>query len=173
MIEAVEAEGGNRPARADVAEYLKAQADSIVGALQIKTAKPLAPPLDSVSKVSSSSPHGAKGIGYQFQGDAWQSFKNGKQVYLAILIELSKKYPDFPQRYKKAKTKGKREWVARTGEELFPGKPELQQSEVTDIGGGWLAGTNISAQSDMPKRIQAACACVGLVFGRNLVATFL
>jgi len=173
LIEAVEAEGGNRPARADVAEYLKAQAGSIVSALQIKTAKPQAAPLDSASKVSITSPYGPKGIGYQFQGNVWQSFKNGKQVYLAILVELSKRYPDFPQRYKKAKTKGKREWVAQTREELFPGKPDLQQTEATDIGGGWLAGTNISAQADMPKRIQAACACVGLVFGRDLVAAFL
>ena len=106
-------------------------------------------------------------------GGAWQSFKNGKLCYLAIIRVLANKYPDFLQRFKNAKTKGKREWVSQSREELFLDQPKLQQSEVTDVGAGWLAGTNISAHSDMPKRAQAACACVGLVFGRDLVATFL
>ncbi len=172
LIEAVEAEGGKRPTREDVAEFLKAQSSIVAVAPPSKPTK--APPAysSSSSPVAKQSQNTTQDIGFRLQDEEWQRFKNGKLCYLAIIRELARRYPDFLQRFKNAKTKGKREWVSRSREELFPDQPKLQESELNDIGGGWLAGTNISAHSDMPKRIHAACACVGLVFGRDLVAIF-
>lgn len=72
-----------------------------------------------------------------------------------------------------AKSRGKRAWIATSAEELFPGRPDFQGSEVTDVGAGWLVGTQMSAQVEMPKRVEAACACVGLIFGKDLIARFL
>ena len=173
LIEAVEAEGGKRPSREHVVEFLKTQSSSATmePLSNIPYRVPAATP-NLAKSVSISASNPLRTIGFQLQGSNWKSFNNGKLCYLAIVRELTKRYPDFPQRFKNAKNKGKREWVARSREELFPDQPRLQQSEVTAIGGGWLAGTNISSQSEMPKRIQAACACVGLVFGRDLIANF-
>lgn len=65
---------------------------------------------------------------------------------------------------------GKRAWISRSREDLFPGRPDFQESEVTAVGVGWLLGTQMSAKLEMPARIEAACACVGLVFRRDLEA---
>lgn len=100
-------------------------------------------------------------------------FTSGKQCYVAIIRHLVAGYPEFCDRFQSAKTRGKRAWISKRKEDLFPGRPDFQASEVTAVGGGWLVGTQMSAQIEMPKRVEAACACVGLVFGRDVKATFL
>jgi hypothetical protein len=179
LIEAVEAEGGQRPLRDDVAAYLR----SIAGATSVETlisnpVQSYKPPVSALNgphmqgKSPTSSPN-AHGIGFQLATGTWQSFSNGKQCYVAIIRHLVSNYPEFPIRFQNAKTRGKRAWISKTKEQLFPGRTDFQESEVTSVGGGWLVGTQMSAQVEMPKRVEAACACVGLVFGRDIQAIFL
>ncbi|MGH8785773.1 MAG: hypothetical protein ACREYA_11910 [Cupriavidus necator] len=173
LIEAVEAESGERPARADVEEFLKAQAAPSTAVPMNRTVKTQVAPPAAANPVAKSIVHAAQGIGFRFQDGNWQSFTSGKQCYVAIIRQFVQQYPDFAQRFQNAKSRGKRAWIARSPEELFPGRSDFQTSEATEVGAGWLVGTQMSAQVEMPKRIEAACACVGLVFGRDLVAKFL
>lgn len=176
LIEAVEAEGGQRPLHDDVAAFLRS-ASTLVTVVQPGATKALA---DTASAGKATySPSLAKdalsrqaGVGFHVADGAWQPFSTGKQCYVAIIRHLVTNYPEFPLRFQNAKTRGKRAWIARTSEDLFPGRTDFQTSEVTDVGKGWLVGTQMSAQVDMPKRVEAACACVGLVFGRDLKALF-
>lgn len=179
LIEAVEVEAGQRPLREDVIKYLQSIPAATVAGNKVATpVQSYSPPASSIkapsaqAKRPSVSPDG-HGIGFQLPTGAWQSFPNGKQCYVAIIRHLVSNYPDFPVRFQNAKTRGKRAWISKVKEQLFPGRPDFQESEVTTVGGGWLVGTQMSAQVEMPKRVEAACACVGLVFGRDVQATFL
>ena len=173
LTEAVEANGGERPARLDVEDFLRAQL--VTGP---------APVLNKfVPKARLSLPatqHPAKPfaqvegrIGFQLHAGNWQSFATGKHCYVAIIRHLVKTYPEFAARFQNVKSRGKRAWIARCAEDRFPGRPDFQVSETTAAGAGWLIGTQMSAQVEMPKRIEAACACAGLVFGRDITAKFL
>ena len=177
LIEAVEAEGGQRPQRDDVTTYLRSMAGTTLIANNISTPGQTYKPPMSVLSASPVLANGIvlspKGIGFQVAAGAWQAFTNGKQCYVAIGRHLVSNYPEFPTRFQHAKTRGKRAWISMSKEQLFPGRPDFQDSEVTSVGGGWLVGTQMSAQVEMPKRVEAACACVGLVFGRDIQAIFL
>ena len=179
LIEAVEAEGGQRPLRDDVTAYLQSIAGTSPTAKKILTpAQTYKPPVLALNARPAQirdpvlSPTG-HGIGFQLAAGTWQPFPNGKLCYVAIIRHLVSNYPEFPIRFQNAKTRGKRAWISKTKEQLFPGRPDFQESEVTSVGGGWLVGTQMSAQVEMPKRVEAACACVGLVFGRDIQAIFL
>ena len=179
LVEAVEAEGGQRPARDDVIAYLQSIAAAASDFIKVAgPAKPLSQmtsplkTLTSQNKISETTSNG-HAIGFQTATNDWKTFATGKQCYVALIQHLVSKYPDFPTRFQNAKTRGKRAWISKTKDELFPGRPDFQKNEVTAVGGGWLVGTQMSAHADMPKRVEAACACVGLVFGRDIKATFL
>jgi predicted type IV restriction endonuclease len=177
LIEAVEAEGGQRPHRDDVIAYLRSLVGnaSVAKKSAIETNSAKAATLSAVqsSKSGAGVNPAAKGIGFQLADGPWQSFPNGKQCYVAIVRHLVANYAEFPIRFQNAKTRGKRAWISKSKEHLFPGRPDFQESEVTSVGDGWLVGTQMSAQLEMPKRAEAACACVGLVFGRDIQAVFL
>ena len=177
LIEAVEAEVGQRPLREDVTIYLRSTASntSIVkkSAGPTKAPEPPSPQSTHAPVQASGTILNSKKIGFQLANGAWQIFPTGKQCYVAIVRHLVASYPEFPLRFQNAKTRGKRAWISKSREQLFPGRPDFQESEVTHVGDGWLVGTQMSAQVDMPKRVEAACACVGLVFGRDVRAIFL
>lgn len=177
LMEAVEAEGGQRPLRDDVTAFLLVAAGATSLAQKGPTAnqsyKPMSPALISAQVPVTDTVTNTRSVGFQMAEESWRTFPAGKQCYVAINRRLVATYPEFPVRFRNAKTRGKRAWISRSKEELFPGRPDFQESEVTSVGGGWRLGTQMSAQVDMPKRGAAACACVGLVFGRDLQAVFL
>lgn len=173
LIEAVEAGGGERPARIDVEDFLRAQlVPGPVMVLNKFVLKPLVP-IPVIQYATKITADVEARIGFQLHNGNWQGFSTGKQCYVAIIRYLVKQYPDFAPRFQNAKSRGKRAWIAHSAEELFPGRPDFQTSETTEVGAGWLIGTQMSAQVEMPKRIGTACACVGLTFGRDLTARFL
>ena len=172
LIEAVEANGGERPARFDVEDFLRAQLvtspETVLNKFVPKAR--LTPP--AIQYATKPTAHIEAGIGFQLHGGNWQRFATGKNCYVAIIRHLVKEYPEFAARFQNAKSRGKRAWIARSTEDLFPGRPDFQASETTEVGAGWLIGTQMGAQVEMPKRVEAACACVGLVFGRDVKAIF-
>ncbi len=178
LIEAVEAQVGQRPLREDVITFFQSviSADSVTPRIIGKSATtraittpPNSPQVLPIRGLSSR----AGNIGFCAADGKWHSLTTGKQCYVAIIRHLVAHYPEFCDRFQSAKTRGKRAWISKHKEDLFPGRPDFQESEVTAVGGGWLVGTQMSAQAEMPKRVEAACACVGLVFGRDVKATFL
>ncbi len=177
LIEAVEAEGGQRPLRDDVTAFLRSTGGTTSSAKKNSTSsqpyKPTSPVLIPTPVPAKHSVPHARSVGFRVAAGAWQTFPTGKQCYVEIIRHLVTTYPEFPARFQNAKTRGKRAWISRSKEDLFPGRADFQESEVTTVGGGWLVGTQMSAQVEMPKRIEAACACVGLVFGRDIEAVFL
>ena len=144
----------------------------------IKPSSPANPQVPLAATFAVQNPHtgvaaNPQSIGFQVGTGHWKTFTSGKQCYVELIKHLVSQYPDFPARFQNAKTRGKRAWISKTKDELFPGRVDFQSSEVTAVGGGWLVGTQMSAHADMPKRVEAACACVGLVFGRDIKANFL
>lgn len=177
LIEAVEAEGGQRPLRDDVANFLRGTASTIPQAKNVPlngfSDKSFSPSSPTKSNSSEMRPPQGKGVGFCVASNAWKKYSSGKQCYVAVIHYLVTTYPEFPTRFQNAKAKGKRAWISKNKEDLFPGRLDFQQSEVTAVGNGWLVGTQMSAQVEMPRRVEAACACVGLVFGRDIKAVFL
>ena len=177
LIEAVEALGGQRPLGDDVAAFLKAVGKTTYATPSSPSKPFFEKSLPAVSiawtMAQNAGMSPTKGIGFRTNGGNWQSFSTGKQCYVAIIRHLVTQYPDFPSRFQNAKTRGKRAWISKNPGELFPGRSDFQESEVTDVGREWLVGTQMSAQSEMPKRVEVACACVGLVFGRDVEAVFI
>lgn len=177
LIEAVEAQGGQRPLREDAMLFLRALAtDTPVARATPENGAPFRfarPPSPMTGATKEESLRPTKNVGFRIGDHEWQPYSSGKQCYIGLIRQLVANYPEFPVRFQSAKVRGKRAWISRSKEELFPGQPKFQQSEVTAVGGGWLLGTNLSAQVDMPTRVEAACACIGLVFGRDVKATFI
>lgn len=177
LIEAVEAEGGQRPLRDDVVNFLRATGGTAPSVKNVLSAglpnTSFAPASLTNSNSIGISPSQGNGVGFCIASNAWQKYSSGKQCYVAVIRHLVTTYPEFPIRFQNAKAKGKRAWISKNREDLFPGRPDFQQSEVTTVGNGWLVGTQMSAQVEMPRRVETACACVGLVFGRDIKAVFL
>lgn len=164
LIEAVERETGERPQIGGVETFLRnLEIQHRPTKLLAASAVPQAPLQIAAG--------GTDGIGYQFASEGWQPQKNGKACYLALLRVLKSRHEGFPERFAKAGSGTKRAWIARTVEELFPGRPDFQRSECCDLGDGWWVGTQVNA-GDLDRRARVACAAVGLELGRNVKARF-
>ncbi len=164
LIEAVERDTGERRQTDSVENFLRRleKQQQPTKVLSVSATPPV--PLRAASG-------GTDGIRYQFSEEAWQPQKDGKACYLALLRVLKSRHDDFPERFAKAGSGRKRAWIARTVEELFPGRPDFQRSECSDLGDGWRVGTQINA-GDLDRRARVACAAVGLELGRDVTTRF-
>jgi hypothetical protein len=129
-------------------------------------ARPLQDPVGQVSKAPPKEPR-ANGPGYLFPGNAWVSCPDGKSAYIGLLRELNRRFPEFAERFARVKAGRKRAWIARSPELLFPGRVDFQAKEAIELapGGGWFVGAQTNPE-EFEKRSRAACAAVGLEFGR-------
>ena len=92
--------------------------------------------------------------------------RNASAVMVNILNELSSRDPSFIERFVSRKHGKKRRYVARTREELYPGRPDLAEYSK-QLSSGWWIGTNYS-KSNIRQIIQLACEVAGLRFGHDL-----
>ena len=62
----------------------------------------------------------------------------------------------------------RRRFVARSKEELYPGREDLAQDHSHKLRPGWWIGTNYGVRQ-MNGIIEKACDVAGLVFGKDVV----
>lgn len=170
LAESVEHELGERPSVQSVELFLRdAGAPSSVTPAPRQAVSP-APVMQSHEPLSRAAPSVLR-IGFSISGQPWRDCRSAKHCYLELLRVLHAGDTKFAERFAHAGSGRKRAWIARTREELFPGRPDFQQAETTELGGGWFAGTQESA-SEFSKRAHVACAAAGLELGRDVMVVF-
>lgn len=105
------------------------------------------------------------------QGESY-SYTNAKEAFLTVLRELAKKDTTFLQRcVQHPDSRGrKRAYIARTTDELFPGRPDLSELHET-LPGGWLVSVNINNTIKI-SLIRMAAEVAGLTFGKDVIVEF-
>ncbi len=89
-----------------------------------------------------------------------------RQVY----EELEQRDAQFPIKFTADIKKGKRPYLAKDAEALFPKAPHLQH-RIKQLSFGWIMDTNISSQS-IQQLIKKACKVANLEYGRDLIVHF-
>ena len=91
---------------------------------------------------------------------------------IILLRELAQEDSSFLQRCAQhPDAQGRtRRYIARTPEELYPGRPDLQDLRE-ELPGGWLVATNLN---NVLKKsiIRLAAEVAGLTFGKDVVVEF-
>jgi len=106
-------------------------------------------------------------MGYTLQGKTTHS-RSAVDILVNVLDELSKRDASFITRLASRKHGRSRRYVARTREELYPGRPDLAEYSK-QLSNGWWVGTNYS-KSNISLIIQLASEVAGLRFGYDLIA---
>ena len=107
----------------------------------------------------------ARAPSFTFRGQT-ETFTNGAEVFAAVFSKLASKDSDFCRRYAEQHSGRVRKYVARSRDQLYPGKPRFETFSRPLPGGWWLA-THCSNQ-DKLKRIERACQVAGVDFGHDL-----
>ena len=163
----VESTSGYQPERADLVAFLRAlqppsgplpKAKRKRSALRpTRTAEPPAPTPDLPER------------GFQLDG-RFTPAKSGKDLLVKVFRALADRDPAFLDRFAERKHGRKRRYVAKTREELFPGRPGLQ-ANAAEVSGGYWIGTNNS--TDAKRRlIEMAAHVAGVSPGSDLTVRF-
>ena len=102
---------------------------------------------------------------FTFQGQT-ETFTNGAEVFGAVFSKLASMDPDFCRRYSEQHSGRIRKYVARSRDQLYPGKQRFETFSRPLPGGWWLA-THCSNSAKL-KRIERACQVAGVDFRNDL-----
>jgi hypothetical protein len=156
---------GYKPDLDTVARFLEEQTppDSRVAEPRIATRRlpssPVGPtPVPMVSNT---------GMGYVLQAQEFQS-RSARDVLHSVLERLSDRDPGFMERFVARRHGRTRRYVARTADELYPGRPDLARDHSQQLSSGWWVGTNYS-RKNIGQILQMASEVAGLQFGTELV----
>ncbi len=87
---------------------------------------------------------------------------------IKFFAELADRDASFMERFAALPKHGRsRRFVARTKEELYPGREDLAQDHSYEFRPGWWIGTNYGVQQ-MNGIIEKACDVAGLRFGTDV-----
>ena len=105
------------------------------------------------------------------RGRAYQ-YNNANDAMVIVLSELAKTDSSFLERCSRHPGfQGRtRRYIARTPQELYPGRPDLRDCRST-LPGGWLVATNISNR-EKEKIIRLATEVAGLTYGKDVIVEF-
>jgi len=103
---------------------------------------------------------------FSFEGKEYPA-RSAKDVLVKIIELFSARDPEFLQRFTCRKHGSKRRWVAKTPEELFPGRPDLAQNHSHQLTSRWWLGTNES-KNTIAKIIDVACEVEGVKISYDL-----
>ena len=102
---------------------------------------------------------------FTFQG-LTETFANGAEVFAAVFSKLASRDSGFCKRYSEQHSGRVRKYVAKSRDQLYPGKPRFE-TFARQLPGGWWLATHCSNQ-DKLKRIERACQVAGVDFGHDL-----
>lgn len=169
----VESRPGVRPEADDVAEFLSTLSTTPAPLAQKRAAaatpvhEPPRPTVPSTGSVGSSRSGSVTLLG------TTKSYGNLKDAMLAVLTELAHRDSGFLARCAEhPNNQGRtRRYIARSREELYPERPDLQQEASSALPGGWFIGTNMN---NLLKQsiLRMAAEVAGLRFGHDLTVQF-
>lgn len=113
-------------------------------------------------------PRPLNSTGYVLHGQQVSS-RNALDVLTSVFEALAKLDPSFLDRFAALPKHGRtRRYVARTPEELYPGRPDLASEYSVRLSSGWWLGTNLS-RAAIARIIEMACEVAHIEFRRDLV----
>jgi len=106
-------------------------------------------------------------IGFKLKGE-WHSAKNARDVLYKIFNMFADRDPIFLERFAGLPRHGRtRRYLARSKEELYPGRPDLAPDHSYELRSGWWLMVNLSKKS-AEKIIKMACEVAQLDYGNDL-----
>lgn len=122
--------------------------------------------ISGTSRSQSAATNGA--VGYSFDG-RFVSCRNGREVLVGVFEALAQRDLSFLERFAARPKHGRtRRYLARSTEELYPGRPDLAGEHFFKLKSGWYLGTNVS-HAQIERIIEMACEVSHLRLGRELV----
>lgn len=107
-------------------------------------------------------------VGFSLNGK-FSRQRNAKDVLVNVFETLAARDASFLERFASLPRHGrKRRYLARTQDELYPGRPDLARENSVKVGSVWYLGTNASRQA-INRIIEMACEVAGINFGRDLI----
>ena len=106
-------------------------------------------------------------IGFTLHGRHYQC-SNATAVMSTLFQTLIEQDPTFPERFAARKHGTKRRYLAKSKEDLYPGRPDLSETHSIRLESGWFLGTNYN-KSSIEKIIRLACEVASLQFGENVI----
>lgn len=149
---------------------LRASHQAVAQGTRPMPSAPSAPAPASISRQASLSPAEPRpgGVGYTFEG-RFTPCRNGREVLVAVFEALAKRDPTFLERFAARPKHGRtRRYLARSPEELYPGRPDLAREHSFKLQSGWHVGTNVS-HAQIERIIEMACEVSRVRFGNELI----
>lgn len=126
------------------------------------------PALAPMPKASLSPAPTPTGVGYTFEGQ-FVACRNGREVLVAVFEALSKRDSTFLERFAARPKHGRtRRYLARSADELYPGRPDLAKEHSFKLRAGWYVGTNVS-HAQIERIIEMACEVSRVRYGKELI----
>lgn len=173
LTSAVETKAGVRPDENDVAEFLVQLGRQISPAVLVtpettESGPMVKPPIESIPVSKTKSPRS----GQLILADKSFAYANAKDAMVIVLTQLAKKDPGFLDRVSRHPDVSgrKRQYIARTAEELYPDREDLRDYKEA-LPGGWFVATNLNNILKI-NIIKVAAEVAGLRFGHDVVVEF-
>lgn len=166
IADRVESLCGFKPDPDTVAKFLKEN----VGLRSAITANPQpGRPAPSPTPAPIRVPPGAPTfIGFSFKGQQYPA-RSAREVLVNIFETLTSSDATFLERFAALPKHGRtRRFLARTPDELYPGRPDLARDHSARLRSGWHLGTNVS-RAAIERIIEMACDVANLRLGRDLI----
>ena len=176
LADKVESLCGFKPDVDTVARFLREnvslRGNSQSAAQVPRTATPsppgLAPAAPAKPTTGSSAAPRLAGVGYTFDG-RFVACRNGREVLVGVFEALSKRDSTFLERFAARPKHGRtRRYLARSPEELYPGRQDLASEHFFKLQSGWYIGTNVS-HAQIERIIKMACEVSKVRFGKELI----
>jgi len=127
-------------------------------------------PVGLPDRASGAPPSGADSlstVGFVLDG-RFYSARNARDVLVRTFDALAERDSTFLERFASLPKHGRtRRYVARTPEELYPGRADLAREHSARLKSGWWIGTNVS-RATIKRIIEMAGDVVGLKYGASL-----
>jgi hypothetical protein len=107
-------------------------------------------------------------IGFSLNGRFSQA-RSARDVMVSVFETLAQGDSTFLERFAALPKHGRtRRFLARSPDELYPGRPDLARDYSTQLSSGWWLGTNVS-RAAINRIIEMACEVAHVTYGRDLV----
>jgi hypothetical protein len=107
-------------------------------------------------------------IGFSLDGRQLPA-RNARDVLVKVFETLAARDNSFLERFAALPRHGRtRRYLARTPEELYPGRADLARDHSAKLNSGWYLGTNVS-RAAIERIIEMACDVAHLRFGHDLL----
>lgn len=109
-----------------------------------------------------------RSVGYTING-AFFPCRNGREILIRVFEALADRDSTFLERFASRPKHGRtRGYLARSPDELYPGRQDLASEHSFKLKSGWYVGTNVS-HAQIERIIEMACEVSAIRLGRELV----